>query len=230
MRRVQFADGECYHIYNRGVEKRNIFGARGDYERFLYVLFACNDHRPLVNTYRAFRGLVSIGTEGDERRDPYVDILCFGLMPNHFHLLLRQRCAGGVSAFLQKFGTAYTMYFNTKYERDGALFQGSYKAIHVPCDEYLLPLSRYIHLNPLDLVQPAWRERGIRDPKNIHLFLVEYPWSSYADYVGEVRYPFLVDTTLLRGIFPAPGEYAAYVEDWRGKEFRKVAGVVLEHV
>lgn len=229
-RRVQFGAGECYHVYNRGVEKRDVFLTQGDYERFLYALFVCNDRRPITNTFHGYRGLTSIRWEMRERRDSLVDILCFCLMPNHFHLLIRQRHDdAGVPLFMQKVGTAYTMYFNAKYERAGGLFQGTYKVKRVAQDEYLLPLSRYIHLNPLDLAAPEWRESGLPGHSIAHKHLLLYPWSSYPEYVGFPRYPFLVDASIVRTFFPMGQNYAAYVSGWTRQEFARVSGLALEH-
>lgn len=227
-RRVQFTGGECYHLYNRGTERREVFIRQGDYQRFLYLLFACNDRQPLHNTHRAqFLGAAGVQRE----RRSYIDLLCFCLMPNHFHLLVRQReDDGGVAHFMQKLGTAYTMYFNTKYERTGALFQGTYKATHVSTDEYLLPLSRYIHLNPLDLFESDWKEQGIARPQAARAFIVEYLWSSYADYVSLPRYPSLLTTDLLQQVFRIPQAYQAYVESWSAAALGTISRLTLERV
>lgn len=228
MRRIPLADGEYYHIYNRGVEKRTIFGSRADYERFLFDLYALNDRRPFLNSQYHYRGSTSIerlatrtrtGGVG-QQRIALVDLVCFCLMPNHYHLLLRQRGDDGVSLFMQKIGTAYTMYFNEKYQRSGVLFQGKYKAIHVPRDRYFLPLSRYIHLNPLDMIEPRWKRMGIKSIPRARRFLLTYPWSSYADYVGNPQFPLLLNTELIRGIVGGPARYRSYVEahhlgDWK---------------
>lgn len=228
MRRIEFAAGEIYHVYNRGVEKRDTFEVREDYERFLYVLLACNDHRPLFNSQFHYRGSTSIVRVAEKKRVPFVDLLCFCLMPNHFHLLLRQRENDSVPAYMQKVGTAYTMYFNTKYERSGALFQGRYKAIHVPRDTYFLHLTRYIHLNPLDLREPQWKERGIRQPGKVSRFLFDYPWSSYADYCGSSRFSFLLDTELLRSMFRSSEEYRRFVEAWTPRHLQRCAALTIE--
>lgn len=236
MQRVPLADGEYYHIYNRGVEKRTVFTARADYERFLFDLYALNDRHPFFNSQYHYRGSTSIErlatrarTLGErQQRVTLVDLVCFCLMPNHYHLLLRQRGDDGVSLFMQKLGTAYTMYFNEKYQRSGALFQGRYKAIHVPRDRYFLPLSRYIHLNPLDTIEPRWKRMGIKSIPRARHFLLTYPWSSYADYVGNPQFPFLLDTELIRGIFGSPARYQSYVEAYHFVDWEKVAPFSIE--
>ncbi len=211
MQHREFAEGECYHVYNRGVEKRIVFAADTDYGRFLFSLFACAVRRLPPHDRRAPKTVplarqLLAGVAGQ-----LVDILCFCLMPNHFHLLLRQRVADGVPLYLQKLMTAYTMYFNKRYEHSGVLFQGTYQSRHVDRDEYLLPVSRYIHLNPLDLTTPGSKERGIVNPSAAHQALLQYPWSSYGEYAGQPRYQPLVSTDLLLSILGSADRYAAYV-------------------
>jgi len=116
-----------------------------------------------------------------------VDIASYCLMPNHFHLLVRAREEGGVSKFMQKLTTGYTMYFNKRYERTGALFQGKFKATHVNNDRYLRYLISYIHLNPVKLIEPKWKETGISNRERAERYLREYAHSSYLDYMGEAR-------------------------------------------
>ncbi len=124
----------------------------------------------------------------EERGDELlVDICAYCLMPNHFHLLLRERVEGGISRFMQKLTTAYTMYFNKRYERSGTLLQGRFKATHASRDEYLSYLVAYIHLNPVKLIEPLWKESGIADRDYAEDYLASYTFSSYPDYLGQDR-------------------------------------------
>ncbi len=213
MKRPQFFDGEYYHVFNRGVEKRTVFTMRRDYERFLFDLFACNDEAPLENSAFYYRGSTSIAKKRRSRK-PIVSVLCFCLMPNHYHLLLRQDAEDGIPRFMQKLGTAYTMYFNTKNKRVGPLFQGRYKAVHIEDESYLLHLSRYIHINPLDLQYPKWKEQGIGSPMNAKRFLEAYPWSSYKDYLGYNTYPDILDRRLLTSVLGKPTEIRNFTQEW----------------
>jgi len=99
-----------------------------------------------------------------------VDIICYCLMPNHFHFLLRQNKEGGITEFISKISNSYTKYFNTKNERVGPLLQGEFQSVHIESNEQLLHLSRYIHLNPLI----GYVTKDLRT----------YKWSSYAQYLG----------------------------------------------
>lgn len=123
-RRIRFATGEYYHLYNRGTEKRNIFSSKDDYERFLALLYLCNDAgvADLKSQGRTLNEIVSYGTV---RQEPRVDLCLYCLMPNHFHVLVRAKDDKGVSQFMQKLLTGYTMYFNKRRERTGALFKGN---------------------------------------------------------------------------------------------------------
>jgi len=135
-RRVRFSVGEYYHIYNRGVEKRKIFIAKSDYERFLFLLYILNQEvstqvRDLKKKKKTQKELFSLVREGKQ----LVSIGAYCLMPNHFHLLVREEVEGGVSKFMLKLQTAYSMYFNIKNDRSGSLFQGPFKAEHIGEDD-----------------------------------------------------------------------------------------------
>ncbi|MBI3684979.1 transposase [Candidatus Azambacteria bacterium] len=149
-------------------------------------------------------------------------------MPNHFHLLLMQRETGGISKFMQKLGTGYTNYFNTKYKRNGVLLQGKFKAIAVRNDTYLTHLSRYIHLNPLDLTEPKWKENGISNWLKAKNSLEIYKWSSYGDYVGKPRYTKILAHDFLKKYFSARREYASFVQSWTNKTLYAMKELTLE--
>ena len=113
--------------------------------------------------------------------DHYVAIGAYCLMDNHIHLLVKEINDNGVSHFMQKLMTAYTMYFNQKYKRVGPLFQGVFKAEHADDDQYLQYLYAYIHLNPLKMFDPDWRTaKKISQPLMQNIF--SYRYSSFLDY------------------------------------------------
>ena len=163
-----------------------------------------------------------------EPRKLLVNILCFCLMPNHFHLLIEQIKDHGIIDFMQKLGTGYTMYFNEKYERSGHLFQGRFKAVPVVNESQLLHLSRYIHLNPAELKEPKWEEEGIKNRKAIKKFLEQYQWSSYADYIGKKNFPSVTNRKLINSYSKNPKEYKKFVNDWLTKDFEKIEDLILE--
>ena len=150
-RTFSFAIGEFYHIYNRGTEKRNIFASNSDRNHFLALLYFANQSEPAD---LKLQGRTLSETVEQKTGTPLVEIVAYCLMPNHFHLLIREIEEGGISKFMQKLTTGYTMYFNKWHERNGSLFQGRFKATHVADDRYLRYLISYIHLNPIKLIEP----------------------------------------------------------------------------
>lgn len=193
MKKPKFANGEIYHIYNRGVNKNNVFFDNNDYLRFIYSMFEMNDTKPVERFYTP----ISEVKPPKIKENPFVDILVFVLMPNHYHFILRQKIDNGISLFMQKIGTGYTMYINQKYERVGSLFQGTYKAIHIANESYLLYLPYYIHLNPMDLIEPNWKTGKINNLSKAIKFLESYRWSSYLDYIGQKNFPSVINKNIL---------------------------------
>lgn len=208
-RKFDFAVGEYYHAYSRGTDKRKIFMDDKDRGRFIDLLYLCNGHRPIA--FRDIEGhprgpssgkLIS-KTRTDifkfEKGLPLVSIGAYCLMSNHFHLVLYEKEDGGISKFMKKLLTAYSMYFNLKHKRKGALFEGRFRAIHINTSEYLEYLFAYIHLNPIKLVEPKWRDVGLLDTPGAISFLEGYKHSSYLDFIGKSREEGKI---LDRGAFP----------------------------
>lgn len=162
-----YSENGYYHIYNRGLDKRIIFQDSLDYRMLLSYLKNYLLPPPILQV-RPVR-----------RSDIYleIDLLVYCLMPNHFHLLIKQKSNKAIIKFMRCLTNAYTRYFNNRNKRIGPLFQGCYKAILIESESYLLQLSKYIHRNPLELYTMQYRS---------HLLdrLSEYPYSSYDDYLG----------------------------------------------
>ncbi len=140
-RKVPFVVGEYYHLYNRGVEKRDIFIDNEDLNRFLKSLTEFNTVEPIGSIYEH-----SFGSPTPKSRSlKLISIVAYCLNPNHYHLLVTPLKFGGIQKFMHRLGTGYTNYFNERYDRSGALFQGRYKDVHVSSNEQLLHLSAYIN-------------------------------------------------------------------------------------
>lgn len=198
-----------YHLYNRGTEKRDIFLNKHDYYRFLLLLYYCN------NDSNVILRLEEEHFKKDPVRNPLVDICSFCLMPNHFHLLVKEKIEGGISRFMQKLAIGYTMYFNKRYERNGVLFQGKFKATHVNEDRYLKYLIAYIHLNPVKLIESQWKKSGISDKKRAEKYLRNYHESSYIDYLGINRPEnAIISKNSLLGYFDSRSDFKNTVTDW----------------
>lgn len=177
------AVGEWYHCYNRGVDKRKVFQIRGDYERFLLLMYACNSSKPFhTNNLRGAR-LENVLTDNViDRGISIVEIGAYALLPNHLHFVLKEVRENGIALFMQKVFTGYTMYFNKKYDRTGALFSGTYKSKHIVDDRYLKRVVPYVHCNPVELFEPRWKEGG-GNLKTIEKRLLQYTYSSLPDFL-----------------------------------------------
>jgi len=176
-RKFTFSAGEYYHVYTRGVEKRTVFEDAYDYERFQKLLFFCNTKEPVV--FRLIQGLPLYEKEEEER---LIDVVGYSFMPNHFHLVIYEKEDGGISKFMGKLMTAYSMYFNKKYERSGPLFVRPFRAKHINDEPYFRWIFSYVHLNPVSLVEKGWEERGVRNKEKVEKFINNYRLSSFYDY------------------------------------------------
>ena len=144
-----------------------------------------------------------------------VDIGAYCLMPNHFHLLVREKNEGGIQKFMLKLLTAYSMYFNKKNERSGSLFENRFRALHVDDDDYLRYLLAYIHLNPIKLIDPHWKENGIRNTREAKQYLAGYQHSSYLDYTEGERYErAILNPEAFPKYFQTPNEFKDMVAWW----------------
>jgi len=147
------------------------------------LLYVANGSKPFV--FRDFpRGVPYVNFD---RGEPIVAIGAYCLMTNHFHLLLKEISENGISKFMSKVLTSYSSYLNKKYGKTGKLFEGVFKAKHLDTDEYLKYIFSYIHLNPVKIIDPMWKENGIKNRANAKQYLNDYMHSSYLDYIGKVR-------------------------------------------
>jgi REP element-mobilizing transposase RayT len=140
-----------------------------------------------------------------------IRLYLFTLMTNHFHLVF-ETPEGNCSKFMQSLSTAYTVYFNLRHKRHGHLFDGRYKAKLVEGDDYLLALSRYVHLNPVQI--PSMKEQEFQDKVRC---LREYPWSTYQSYIGQrKKLPYITYAPVLAVMGGSTGvwskRYKAFVE------------------
>lgn len=173
MNRDQFADGEWYHCYNRGVDKRRTFVTTSDYARMQELLYLANSSTPIHRSNR--ERITHADVFSISRGEPLVDVAAYCLMPNHFHILLRQVSENGISLFMRKLMTAYTMYFNIKNKRVGNLFYKPFRSQHVPDDRYGQRVYNYIHANPWELARSETK-RAQRS------FIELYEYSSILDH------------------------------------------------
>ncbi len=167
---IPFEVGEYYHVYNRGVDKAEIFRDEHDWRRFMSLLYVYNSKKSF-----AYRGVREQPLDFN-RGEPIVDIIAYSLMPNHFHLLVREREKGGISKFMAKILTSFSMYMNEKYARSGPLMCRPFRSKHIGTDEYFRWVFAYIHLNPIQS-KGSTHSRG-----ELRALLREYTYGSYHDY------------------------------------------------
>lgn len=182
-RKMSLSPGEYYHIYNRGNSKQKIFFSKKDYDRFMALLYVANTS----DSFNFYNLQKSGHIFSHKIENQLVSIGAYCLMPNHFHILITPLSEDGLSKFMQKLSTAYSMYFNDAYKRTGGLFEGKFKSQHVSSDKQLKYNFSYIHLNPVKLIDNQWRENGIKNLKGAIEYLKSYKYSSFLDYLQDNR-------------------------------------------
>lgn len=178
-RKLVFTNEQIYHVFNRGIDKRPTFTDKRELDRGLLTLDFYRFIKPPVKLSR----FITLTDEQQTKlldqlkigKKTLVNVMSYCLMPNHFHLLIKQTIDKGISTFLSNLTNSYTRYFNTKHQRIGPLFEGMFKAVRIESDEQFIHVSRYIHLNPVSsfLITPEELEN--------------YQWSSYPEFIGKVE-------------------------------------------
>lgn len=212
---------QYYHIFNRGVNKQPIFQGVRDYKRAVDILEFYS-----LNPKLRFSKFLLLSQEErtnfmDSLRkinDKLVDIICFCLMPNHFHLLFSQKKDNGISKFMANLQNSYTRYFNTKHERVGPLLQGQFKAVLIEDDNQLLHVSRYIHLNP-------YSSFVVKDLVSLE----DYQWSSFPEYLG-IADKEICEKKIVLDHFKSTQDYKQFVFDQADyqRKLEKIKHLILE--
>ncbi|MDD5490121.1 MAG: transposase [Candidatus Moranbacteria bacterium] len=196
MRKDVLTKHEYYHVYNRGVEKRNVFLCDKDYLRFLESMKEFNSTKPVYSLYLhnelKRKGVLDVG-----RLRKLVEVICYCLNPNHFHLILKQVEENGISEFMKRLGGGYTKYFNHHYKRSGVLFQGKFKSVRIKTNSHLLYLSAYVNKN--------YFIHGYGDD-------FDWPYSSLLDYTGK-RHGRICDTSVILNQFENKNEYREFIKE-----------------
>ena len=198
-RSISLVAGEYYHVYNRGNNRQDVF-----FERENYLFFLRRVRKYLVGDTQT--------SEVSETSEVWTTIIAYCLMPNHFHLLVCPH-DDELSRRMQRFSISYTKAMNKRYDRVGSLFQGQFQAVLVDRNEYLLHLSRYLHLNPV--------EAGLAKRP------VDWEFSSYRDYIG-LRQGTLPMPDIILSQFPTPKEYQEFVESYKLNDRDIVAHLLFD--
>ncbi len=232
MRKTEFAPGEYYHIYNHGVEERKVFSIEEDFARALVYLVIFNDIK--LSPSKLFRfvknPLELVRRYTPDNRNKLVNIIAFTLLPTHYHLFIQEKQEKGISRFMHRFDKGYARYFNVKYGRRGALWQGAFGARLINKQAYFDHIITYIHLNILDLYYPQWREGKVKNWDQAAKRMKKYPWSSYGYYrIGKSQNPFmdliLTKQSWLSERYSKSQDFEETVRYW---SLRKVGGAIRD--
>ncbi len=209
-RKLVFSINEFYHLFSRGVDKRIIFVDNEDIKRFIRLLYLCNSSVSI--NYRNFKDKKISEIDTGEK---LVAIGAYCLINNHFHILVREIHEKGISKFMSKLLTAYSSYFNKKYDRVGTLFSNHFSAIHVESDEQLKYLYSYIHLNPAKNIDKNWREKN-EDKMPLMNYINTFPHSSYLDYINkrDGDLGLILTPSEFPLYFKNPEEFQAQIWEW----------------
>lgn len=220
-RKVPLVTNEAYHIVSRGIAQNSIFRNKRDYLRILNLVDFYRYSDPPLRFSHYYRLPVekkeNFLSDLRKNSEELVEIFAFCLMPNHTHFLLRQAEDKGISFFMRNLQNSYARYFNTKYQRSGALFQAMFKAVRIKTDEQLSHVSRYIHLNPVTSYLIEKED------------LIGYPWSSFPEYMNKRSLEF-VNSDFILGSFKKREHYKHFVFDQADyqRELQKIKQLILE--
>ena len=206
-----FANGEYYHVFNRGLEKREIFGVKRNYERFRETFIYYQSANPPVR----FSFSKTTPNPKKPQGEKLVEIICYSLMPTHFHFLLQQIKEYGITTFISKVSNSYTKFFNTKHKRNGPIFTGPFKAVRIEDEEQLLHVNRYIHLNPL--IDYLTKDLRV------------YPYSSYPEYI-DISKTNICNKAPILSHFKSLADYEKFVLDQEdyGRKIKQIERLLLE--
>ncbi|OGY08185.1 MAG: hypothetical protein A2700_00300 [Candidatus Blackburnbacteria bacterium RIFCSPHIGHO2_01_FULL_44_64] len=216
---IPLGTGEFYHVFNRGIAKQPVFLDKRDYRQMIlglsYYRFAVPPIRLSFFKTLPLDQKSYLWKELQTRNEKLVEIVAFALMPNHFHLLLRQEAENGISTFMRRLANSYTRFFNTKDGRKGPIFQGVFKAVHVSTTEQLMHVSRYIHVNPV--VSYVIKESE----------MFSYPWTSLPEFLGD---PSMAMPEPVLSLFSSKDDYKDFVLDQvdYGKRLEEIKHLVFE--
>jgi len=217
-KRPLLVNDEIYHIVSRAVGDTTIFETEKDFFRGIFSIYEFNNANP-VNiwlrrrdraTEKKVLGPTSLTLQ---KREMFVEVMAFSFMTNHVHLILKQLKDNGISKFMQKVGTGYANYFNEKYKRQGHLFN-KFRAVHIEDDKQLKNAFVYVHTNLISMIEPGWKEKGIKNPEKVIEFLENNKRHSYMDYLGKKAFPSVTERDFLSELMGGVEGCKTYVDAW----------------
>lgn len=216
----QFEIGNIYHIINRGVDGRKIFLNNQDYSRFVLSLEFFNTKKEInIWDIVSSKGgsdpplVERLKRQRENADEPIVELLAFTLMPNHYHFIIREIIPKGISVYMKKLG-GYSLYFNQQYNRNGVLFESRYRCVKIENDAQLFVTFNYVHTNPVELIEPIWKDQQVKDFDKAKEFLEDYKYSSYCDYIGVSNFPNIINKKFFLEFFGSEENCKKEVENW----------------
>lgn len=229
MRKDNFVDGEYYHIYNRTIANYRVFNDERNAKHLLQALLLANSTKsseafdwlrndrkkplPTCDVGKGFDRVLEVLKEGEK----IVDLLCFAIMPDHYHLLLKEKKENGIIDFVRKCDISISKYINIRNNRKGSLFESRFKSKHIDSNEYLVHSSVYMHLNPLDTISgKEWREHKLQNWEEIRKSLFDYPWSSLKSFFepSSDKNNLLSGQEVITEQFKNKEDYEEFLKDW----------------
>jgi len=217
---------EIYHVVSRAVGDTVVFEDEKDFYRGIFSIYEFNNSKPVEiwerrrarNRFKLQeKKLVGCPTphqlEYTDNRERFVDILTFSFMPNHLHLIVKQLKDNGITEFMKKVNGGFANYFNKKYQRMGHLFN-KFRAVHIKDDEQLRNAFIYVHTNLISLIEPGWKEKGIKNPEKVIKFLENNKRHSYIDYLGRKAFPSVTQRDFLLEFMGGQKGCKIAIDDW----------------
>ena len=238
-RKEKFIPGEYYHIYSRTILNIPEFKSNDSATKLAQTFLLANS----TNSSQAFDYLRNNRNTSLERAleisksgEKLVEILCYSIMPNHYHLLIKEAKEKGITDFIRKCNISIVKYINIKQKRLGPLFESRFKSKHIDSNDYLLHLSVYIHLNPLDFLSGKdWRENKIQNWEQEKLKILNYPWSSVKYFISstydvdeEIYSNIISGTEIITDQFNSKDDYERFLREWSVESLNEINDLTLE--
>lgn len=159
-----------------------------------------------------------------------MDVLCYCIMPDHYHLLIKELKDNNISNFIRKCNISISKYVNIKNDRRGTLFESRFNSKHIDTNEYLLHLSLYIHLNPLDFISGrGWRENKLKDWTSAKKKLLDYPWSSLKSYINDnYKDSIISGAEIIMDQFDSGKDYEQFLKNWSEESLDRMKDFIID--
>ena len=235
MRKEKFIPNEYYHIYNRTIMNVPVFKNSQNADRIkqsmlfanstisskIFQFLRDNEKQSEIKFIEAMNML----TKGEK----LVDILCYAIMPDHYHMLIKERVNGGIINFVRKCDISITKYINTRNKRRGPIFESLFRSKHIDSNKYLTHLSTYIHLNPLDIISgKEWRNHKLENWSKIRKKIIDYPWSSLKFFLEEKFDPIVSGEKVILEQFKNKKDYESFLCEWSEDSFINTKDITLK--